>query len=300
MTAIVSAIAAIGISDAVAAPGNNGTTLAATKTIDICTTSENLYQYSGVVAVWNQGAVDTVGFNLTDTIQNKAGSGQFRDMYNVTNFSPSPAGYVIPKGSTQQTAVSFTYTYLSPSLLAGDIRNVAHPTILNHSNYLGTAYGPEPKATWLGGTPQPCSNLENGGCTYTQGYWGSKPNVVWPSGYSRNAPFFLATDSKGNALSWQNVLDLPPQGNGYYILGEQYIAAVLNIANSNGVVPSGIKQIVDQATAWFGTNYPAACNAGGSCGTQKTWASILDTYNNGNYPGGPKHCGDEALATVTQ
>ena len=30
------------------------------------------------------------------------------------------------------------------------------------------------------------------GCTYTQGYWGNKPGVVWPDPYSRDAVFFLS------------------------------------------------------------------------------------------------------------
>jgi hypothetical protein len=38
---------------------------------------------------------------------------------------------------------------------------------------------------------------------------------------------------------------------------------------------------------------PSACTANASCGTQKDWAAVLDQYNNGLYPGGPGHCGDE-------
>jgi hypothetical protein len=31
----------------------------------------------------------------------------------------------------------------------------------------------------------------------------------------------------------------------------------------------------------------------GSCGIQKDWAKILETYNLGTYPEEPKHCSDE-------
>lgn len=63
------------------AQGQSGTTLAGYKTLDICVvdpTVENPYGtkwiYSGLIAVWNQGAIDTIGLNITDFIEYKTGT----------------------------------------------------------------------------------------------------------------------------------------------------------------------------------------------------------------------------------
>jgi hypothetical protein len=285
----------------------SGTTLAAVKTIDICAVSDNgtpedlsddVWRYSGEIALWNEGAVDTVGLAIQDCIQNKVGSGQFQDVYCTSTFDP-PLPYVIPAGTTQLTATTFQYS-IEGAPLPDYIRNIARVTITNHSGSLGTPKGPEPKATWTGGEPPACPQEELCGCTYTQGYWGSKPGVVWPDGFDRNAPFYLS------GLTWQQILDGTAGGNGYFILAHQYIAAALNQANG-ACVPDGIQTVLSDAAAWFAINtqgtpkigtgpsaIPATgCYVAGSCGTQKDWGAILDDYNNGVYPGSPGHCGDE-------
>ena len=73
------------------------------------------------------------------------------------------------------------------------------------------------------------------------------------------------------------------------------VAAVLNKAKTDNpaVAPSGVQETLDSALAWLQVNAPSACTANGSCGTQKTWAKVLDDFNNGVYPGGPLHCSDE-------
>ena len=126
------------------------------------------------------------------------------------------------------------------------------------------------------------------GCTYSQGYWGNKPGVVWPAPYNRPDPFY------NSGLTSQGIRDDPPRGNGYIILGKQFIAASLNAANG-ATVPAVIQDILNQAAAWFTTvTTPAeACPRSNSCGAQKAWGKILDDYNNGIYPGGPPHCPDD-------
>jgi hypothetical protein len=277
-------------------PGKNGTTLAGYKTIDICELPDGNWRYSGEIAVWNDGAVATENFTIEDCIQNKTGAGQFVDRYCAASFDPPLT--VIPAGTTQLTALTTKYTIVGAPL-DGYIRNRAQLTITNHSGSLGTPKGPEPKATWLG-TEVPACPLEGQcGCTYTQGYWGSKPGVIWPDGFDRNAPFFLS------GLTWQQILDGVPGGNGYFILAHQYIPAVLNQANG-ACVPAGIQDTINLATEWFQVNtqgtpksgtgktaIPATgCEVGGSCGTQKDWGAVLDDYNNGDYPGSPGHCGE--------
>jgi hypothetical protein len=161
--------------------------------------------------------------------------------------------------------------------------NVASITIMNHSGALGIPKGPEPKATFLGEV-KPCDSVDTGGCSYTQGYWGSKPNVVWPSPYDRSAMFYLS------GKTWQGVMDSPVKSApGYYQLAQQYIAAVLNVAN-NASAPQGVTSTISSAAAWLTVTSPAACSTKGSCGVQKDWAATLAQYNEGSYPGGPKHC----------
>jgi hypothetical protein len=158
---------------------------------------------------------------------------------------------------------------------------VANITITNHSGST-VPKGPETKFTFTD-TVKPCPQSV-GGCAYTQGYWGSKPGVGWPSPYSRGADFYLS------GQTWQQVLDTA--GNtapGYYQLAHQFIAATLNVANGASV-PASIKATLDDADKWLSNNTPAKCSAGGSCGLQRDWAAVLDEYNNGQYAGGPPHC----------
>ncbi len=269
---------------ATAAPpsASNGTTLAGYKTIDICLSADNQWVFSGLISVWNEGAINTIGLAITDTIQNKTGTKWVNQYSPTITLVPS----VISAGTTLTTATVYPYTYTGAAL-AGDIRNVAKITITNHSGNLGKAFGPEPKATYSGSNPPPPCLVTGGGCTYTQGYWGNKPSVVWPSPFDRTALFYLS------GQTWQGVMDTPVNvSQGYYQLAHQYIAAVLNQANGASV-PQGVEDTLLLANAWLTANTPAACTAAGSCGTQKDWAATLDVYNNGNYPGGPPHCGDE-------
>jgi hypothetical protein len=119
------------------------------------------------------------------------------------------------------------------------------------------------------------------GCVRTQGYWGSKPDVLWPK-YDRHAVFYAS------GLSWQQVLDSPPRGDAYFILAHQYIAAVLNLA-AGASAPNSLRSVVVAANIWFNTAKPGVC-VKGACPLQRAWASVLDEYNNGDYPGAPKHC----------
>lgn len=123
------------------------------------------------------------------------------------------------------------------------------------------------------------------GCVRTQGYWGNKPGVVWPSGYDRDTPFFRS------GLTWQEVLDTPPRGDAYFILAHQYIAAVQNL-RAGASAPNSLRAVVIAAGAWFSKATPGSCLSG-ACQLQRSWAGIFDEYNNGHYPGGPEHCEDD-------
>lgn len=279
------ACAALGL---VAAPWAHATdtTLQGLKTLDICRVDATTWKYSGVVSLWNPGAYDTTGFALKDCIQSRVGSAPFADApglcaTSIQPLSPTPVPIVIPKATTQGSAVSFGYT-ITGQPLVGDVRNAATATITNYVGHRGTPYGIQVTAPWAGGTPPSCSPVA--GCTATVGYWGRKPGVVWPQPYLRSASFYLS------GQTWQVALTTPPAASpGYYQLAHQFIAATLNSAKGAGV-PAGVQTVLTQSDAWLATHGPASCTTASACGTQKAWAAVLDLYNNGRYPGGPRHC----------
>jgi hypothetical protein len=271
---------------AAAQSSSSGTTLAAVKTIDICDAGGGLWTYSGEIAVWNQGAVDTIGLSITDCIQYKLNTSK-KDPQDVgINYCvvpPGSVGAIIPAGTTAGTATTFSYSITQPPLdpVVGTIRNHALLTILNHSGSIGKPKGPDVKATWTGGTPPPCNQA--GQCTFSQGYWKNHSDQ-WPVGSDPNATFFLS------GTTWLGQLG-NPGGNGYNILAVQYIGAILNQLNGANV-PAGIQDVLNQATAWLNINDPSVCTSPGSCGTQKDWGKILEAYNLGTYPGSPGHCSE--------
>lgn len=276
-------IAGSGISNNISAQrnGQNGTTLAAYKTLEICAVGNGMWRYSGEISVWNEGAIDTQGFIINDFIEYKPGN-KWLPGFNI----PISGITEIPAGTTQETALIFPYSY-DGGPLSGFIRNTASLTILNHSGQLGKAFGPSPKATYEGpNPPPPCNN--GGGCVYTIGYWGTHRDN-WVGGYSPTNTFYLSPYTWGGILP--NTND-GPNSSGYYQLARQYIAAQLNAANG-APVPSGVQTILTNSANFFATTNPAvSCNGTGaaSCPTQKTWAAVLDSYNNGLYPDGPQHC----------
>jgi hypothetical protein len=281
------------------AQGSSGATLQAAKTIDICDNGGGTWHYSGVVAVWNNGAAQACGLQIQDTVQYKLSgpvwSTIMSSSLNTAGYGTCgtfPAGTGQVPGYTDEIAAEiFSYGFDAATAPFGStIRNDAQVTIMNHSGPgFKTISGPDPKATYAGSIPPPaCAQVTSVGCTLTQGYWGvtgpAEAPHTWPSGYDPAASFYLS------GTTWFGVLQIAPQGSGYYILADQYIAATLNVA-SGAAMPSGVKTIYDQATAWLTANTPSACSVAGSCGDQKNWGAILDTYNNGLYPGGPTHCG---------
>jgi hypothetical protein len=145
------------------------------------------WRYSGEIAVWNEGAIDTVGFQILDHLENKTSSSVWMPGPSQTIVSKAD-NVVITAGTTQLTATSFPYTFDEVPPLTGDIRNVADVTISNHSGHVGD-FGPSPKATYTKEIPPPLCAVPEG-CVYTQGYWGHKqtssgpPATIVPSSFS--------------------------------------------------------------------------------------------------------------------
>jgi hypothetical protein len=281
------------------AQGSSGATLQASKTIDVCDNGDGTWKFSGEVSVWNTGTNAAQGLNITDCLQYKSASqsGQPKNLVclaNVQNDGPSGPTTTIPGLTAETEALRFSYDFTgvfsTPLDLSGTIRNSAQLTITNHSG--GVTNGPNPKATWTGGTPPACTR--SCGCTFTQGYWGNKPGVIWPAPYDRNALFF------NSGLTWQQIMDTSDAGGNAYInLAHQYIAAVLNVANG-ACDPNSVQQFIDLSTGFFngfagGSFFCASGGQGTNCSLQVTWAGILDDYNNGtgSFTNNPGHCSNE-------
>src|ERR1041385_3078022 len=282
------------------AQGASGATLQASKTIDVCDNGNGTWKFSGEVSVWNTGTATAQGLNITDCLQYKSASqsGQPKNLVclaNVQNDAPSGPTTTIPGLTSETEALRFSYDFTgvfsTPLDVTGTIRNNAQLTITNYSG--GVVNGPNPKATWTGGTPPACTR--SCGCTFTQGYWGSKPGVVWPSPFDRTALFF------NSGLTWQQIMDTSDAGGNAYInLAHQYIAAVLNVANG-ACDPDSVAQLITLAQGFF-TGFAVGsdfCASGGppgttTCGLQVTWAGILADYNQGtgSFTSNPGHCSE--------
>jgi hypothetical protein len=132
---------------------------------------------------------------------------------------------------------------------------------------------------------------EVAGCTYTQGYWkthsdtaSSKYDATWdllPNG--RDTVFFLS------GQTYFQVTDSAVKTNPYYSLGQQYIAAELNM-RSGASIPDAELAAFQQATALFQQVTPNQVKSDKALQAQfKALNTILDAYNNGL--AGPGHCG---------
>lgn len=273
--------------------GSSGATLQASKVLNICTNPDGSWDYSGEIAVWNTGTADAAGLNITDCLQYKTATDK-KDPRNVICLANVQGSETIIPGLTQEVnAVVFPYdfstVYTTPLDPSGTIRNSAVLTIVNHSG--GVVNGPNPKATWTGGTPPACV-VTTCGCTDTQGYWGNKPDVVWPaSGPQRTDLFF------NSGLTYQGIMDASVSGGNAYInLAHQYIAAVLN--GENGACePDSVSQLIALSSGYFsafaaGSSYCSSSATG--CPLQVTWAAILADYNQGTgvYASNPGHCAE--------
>lgn len=249
---------------------------AVSSTLDVCqdSTTGN-WRYSGLVSVLPSDPQASVAVDYW--VQNKTG----RDGYASVYKAGKSAGYasLLRSGDVQMVPFSFD----APPLTLGTMRGAAQVAV--------TEQGGQSKSVRLYAQQNdlfgPSCGCTPTGCVRTQGYWSNKPGVQWPGDWSRTMNFYAS------GMSWQQVYDTPPRGNGYYILAVQFMTTVLN-RNAGASAPQGVQDVEAAAFAWLTAgNTPETCAAHGSCQQQKIWAAILDVYNNGLYPGAPGHCKDK-------
>lgn len=130
-------------------------------------------------------------------------------------------------------------------------------------------------------TPTPTPTPQ--GCTLTQGYWKNHADQ-WAV-----QSLTLGTVNY-NQTQLLSILNRPVQGNGLISLSYQLIAAKLNIA-AGASVPPGVATAIASADALIGGLVVPPVGSGSlPTSTTSSLTSTLDTYNNGNAPGGPPHC----------
>ena len=126
---------------------------------------------------------------------------------------------------------------------------------------------------------------DEAGCTRTQGYWKRHNEYATPPGLQLDWP---APHDEDDLLCGQTLLDIlntPPQGDAWYIVAHQTIAAWLNIA-SGASTTDEVDTALASAEAWL------LDNCGGAPASESAealeWAATLERYNRGAI--GPGHC----------
>jgi hypothetical protein len=137
--------------------------------------------------------------------------------------------------------------------------------------------------------------VQEGSCTYTQGYWKNHAEVgskqyddTWDqlSEDGANTPFFC-----GGETYYEILQDDPQGGDAYYILAHQYIAAALN--QLNGADLSAVQNEFEQAEELLHDYTSGDVGLPGNSVLRDQFISLgetLDAYNNGII--GPGHCGE--------
>jgi len=192
-------------------------------------------------------------------------------------------------GTDEYTGGQATYSPDATSTTVTGLKNGTEYEFAVTANASGE-FGPKGLATATPFKPvqPPPPGTEN--CTLSAGYW-STHSEYGPSLYDEtwamltngaDTPFFLS------GQSYYEVINADPEGNAYYILAQQYIAAELNFLR--GADPAAVQAEFDAATALFGQYTPdeAAALEGQPRQTWIDLASILNDYNNGYV--GPGYC----------
>lgn len=128
------------------------------------------------------------------------------------------------------------------------------------------------------------------GCTLTPGYWKTHSSYG-PAPYDDTwAKIGEDTTFFSSGQSYYQVLWTPSAGgNAYYILARAYIAAQLNVLNGASA-PTEVTAALGNAETFFMTYTPTSTLSRSVRSQALSYASWLDSYNNGNI--GPGHCSE--------
>ncbi|MCC9168837.1 hypothetical protein [Pontibacter harenae] len=136
------------------------------------------------------------------------------------------------------------------------------------------------------------------GCTRTQGYWKTHSQsgpAPYDATWSKIGPAAEKTPFFNSGMSYIQIMQKPVQGNGYYNLAHQYIAAKLNMYTA--YASDEVMNAFNQATTLLSnhsSNVVAVKSNKKLNAEFVKLAGILDAYNNGNL--GTAHCDDTSSA----
>jgi hypothetical protein len=157
---------------------------------------------------------------------------------------------------------------------------------------LSSGHGRDAKVVQPGGDNGSHQNGTSGGCdcVRTQGYW--KNHSSHATNPSQHIPWPISEETPLCSSTWFEVISTPPQGDPWFILAHQWIAAKLNQAS--GADTSVLGGTLDEAGDLLANN----CNglSGADADRALVLAGIFDDYNNGR--SGPPHC-DESCGGIT-
>ena len=170
------------------------------------------------------------------------------------------------------------------------------PTYANPLSTLSTGsggHGRDAKPVQPGGDAGSHQNGSSGGgcdCVRTQGYW--KNHSAHATNPSQQIPWPISEETPICSSTWFEVINTPPQGDPWFILAHQWIAAKLNQAS--GADTSVLGGALDEAGDLLANN----CNGMSDADAARAidLSSLLDDYNNGR--SGPPHC-DEGCGGIT-
>ncbi len=129
------------------------------------------------------------------------------------------------------------------------------------------------------------------GCTLTQGYWkthSAAGPAPYDDGWKNVGPAEHNTPFYSSGQTWLKVFQTPPQGNAYYNLAHQYMAAKLNVLNGASATAE-VNSALAQAEAIFSRTTGTTLSKA-DADLAKKLAPQLDGYNNGFV--GPGHCSE--------
>ncbi|HEY3037527.1 MAG TPA: hypothetical protein VGJ66_02265 [Pyrinomonadaceae bacterium] len=142
----------------------------------------------------------------------------------------------------------------------------------------------------VSGSTLPCGGGNQGGCTFTQGYWKTHgPSTCFTGNNTDQWPVTSLTLGTVNYTDVElcSILQTPSGGNGLIALAHQLIAAKLNIAN--GADSSAIAGTIASADALIGGLVVPPVGSGYlSPSSTSSLTTALDNYNTGGT--GPGHC----------
>ncbi len=142
------------------------------------------------------------------------------------------------------------------------------------------------------------------GCTLTLGYWKTH-NATFPGGAPPDTTWNLIGAAKEGTMfflsgqTWYQVFWTAPQGNVYYTLAQQYMAAKLNVL-AGASPPAAVSDAMTVAESLFSTYTPAQMDAwkGNNALRQQALAAqgTLGSFNTGLI--GPGHCTEDGLSLL--